>query len=121
MPLPWPCPVPNYTHKQEVIFSCLKLAKLCFHFPQVLYKHGEEFVKLLLHSEWVKSLCFGGVSNVLHLCVCHNFASISIWMHGSVKLVCLFFGSLCWLHGIAVVVKKAFIKDVYVKFSFRIW
>ena len=41
-----------------------------------------------------KSVCFANVCNMLYLFVCHNFVSISICIHDSIELACLFFGSL---------------------------
>ena len=56
-----------------------------------------------------KSVCFASVCNMLYLFACHNFVSISICIHDSIELACLFFGSLSWSHVIAVVVRKTFI------------
>ena len=56
-----------------------------------------------------KSVCFANVCNMLYLFVCHNFVSISMCMHDSIELACLFFGSLCCSQVIAAVVRKTFI------------
>lgn len=69
-----------------------------------------------------KSVCFANVSNMLYLFVCHNFVSISLCMHDSIELACLFFGSLSWSHVIAAVVRKHLLfNDESVKFSFWTW